>query len=91
GVPGRDQRPRVEALAVADLELGLTAALVAYGGEEAAVLAGVLLYRALTYALPIPLGLLAYLRWQRGSAARKLRVAGEQPVLAGTGEGQAGR
>jgi putative heme transporter len=57
------------------VELGLTAALVAAGGAEAEVAAGVLIYRALTYLLPIPIGVFLYLKWQRGSAARKERVA----------------
>lgn len=47
------------------VELGLTAALVVAGGDEEAVVAGVLVYRALTYLLPIPLGGLAYLWWRR--------------------------
>ncbi|MEA2460734.1 MAG: putative heme transporter, partial [Actinomycetota bacterium] len=47
------------------VELGLTAALVTAGGDEAAVVAAVLVYRALTYLLPIPIGALMYLKWQR--------------------------
>ncbi|HEV2809041.1 MAG TPA: YbhN family protein [Acidimicrobiales bacterium] len=47
------------------VELGLTAALVVAGGDEDAVVAGVLVYRALTYLLPIPLGGLTYLWWRR--------------------------
>lgn len=47
------------------VELGLTAALVVAGGDEEAVVAGVLVYRALTYLLPIPLGGLTYLWWRR--------------------------
>lgn len=47
------------------VELGLTAALVVAGGDEESVVAGVLVYRALTYLLPIPLGALAYLWWRR--------------------------
>jgi uncharacterized membrane protein YbhN (UPF0104 family) len=46
------------------VELGLTAALVAAGGEEAPVVAAVLVYRGLTYLLPIPVGGLAYLAWR---------------------------
>jgi putative heme transporter len=57
------------------VELGLTAALVAAGGADAEVAAGVLVYRALTYLLPIPIGVFLYLEWRRGSAARKERVA----------------
>ena len=47
------------------VELGLTAALVVAGGDREQVVAGVLVYRALTYLLPIPLGGLTYLVWRR--------------------------
>jgi uncharacterized protein (TIRG00374 family) len=57
------------------VELGLAAALVAAGGPEAEVAAGVLVYRALTYLLPIPIGAILYLQWRSGSTARKERVA----------------
>lgn len=53
------------------VELGLTAALVLAGGDEEAVVAGVLVYRALTYLLPIPLGGLTYLWWRRRRAGRQ--------------------
>lgn len=53
------------------VELGLTAALVAAGGDRAEVVAAVLVYRALTYLLPIPIGLSMYLRWRRGSEERR--------------------
>ena len=48
------------------VELGLTGPLAAGLGSEGAarVAAGVLLYRALTYALPIPLGALSLLWWR---------------------------
>jgi putative heme transporter len=49
------------------VELGLTAALVAAGGEEAQVVAAVLIYRVLTFVLPIPIGALFYLLWRRGT------------------------
>lgn len=61
------------------VELGLTAALVAAGGPEAPVVAAVLLYRALTYLPPIPIGLALYLRWRRGSEARKARLHAATP------------
>lgn len=38
------------------VEVGLTGALLALGGSPTAVVAGVLLYRALTYGLEIPVG-----------------------------------
>jgi uncharacterized membrane protein YbhN (UPF0104 family) len=56
------------------VELGLTAALVAAGGEEAAVVAAVLVFRALTYLLPIPIGLVLYVKWRQGSDARRERL-----------------
>ena len=56
------------------VELGLSAALVKAGGPEAPVVAAVLLYRAITYVLPIPLGAAAYLKWRRGADARRIRV-----------------
>jgi uncharacterized protein (TIRG00374 family) len=52
------------------VELGLTAALVVAGGNEETVVAGVLVYRALTYLLPIPLGALTYLWWRRRGGRR---------------------
>ena len=47
-------------------ELGLAGALVAAGGPGAEVLAGVLLFRGLTWLAPIALGAVAYLLWLRG-------------------------
>lgn len=57
------------------VELGLTAALVTAGGERAPVVAAVLVYRALTYLLPIPIGLLMYVNYRKGSEARRERLA----------------
>ena len=53
------------------VELGLVAALTAAGGEEASVVAAVLVFRALTYLLPIPLGLGTYAFWRRNTSWRK--------------------
>lgn len=47
------------------VELGMAAALVLAGGPEAQVVAAVLLFRVLTYALQVPLGALAWLVWRR--------------------------
>jgi uncharacterized protein (TIRG00374 family) len=52
------------------VELGLTAALIAAGGDREEVVAGVLVYRALTYLLPIPFGALTYVAWRRGVKRR---------------------
>ena len=60
------------------VEVGLTGALVALGGAPASVVAGVLLYRALTYGLEIPVGgvgLAVWLWLRRG--ARTEAVTGE--------------
>jgi putative heme transporter len=50
------------------VELGLTAGLVAAGGPRTDVVAAVLVYRALTYLPPIPIGAVCYLHWRRRSA-----------------------
>lgn len=47
------------------VELGLTAALVVGGGDEAPVVAGVLLYRSLTYVLQVVLGAASWVVWRR--------------------------
>jgi putative heme transporter len=47
------------------VELGLTGALVGFGGHQTDVLAAVLLYRAMTFLPPIPLGLAASLTFRR--------------------------
>jgi uncharacterized membrane protein YbhN (UPF0104 family) len=46
------------------IELGMSAALVVAGGAEAQVVAAVLVYRALTYALQIPVGLVCWIIWR---------------------------
>lgn len=52
------------------VELGLVAGLKAAGGAEAEVVAAVLIYRALTYLLPIPIGLGTYVFWRRNRSWR---------------------
>jgi putative heme transporter len=47
------------------VELGLTGALVSFGGNRVDVVAGVLLYRALTYVPPIVFGGICLLVWRR--------------------------
>jgi uncharacterized protein (TIRG00374 family) len=47
------------------VELGLTGALVKFGGGEAPVVAAVLLYRVLTYVPPIAAGGVCLLVWRR--------------------------
>jgi putative heme transporter len=46
------------------VEVGLAAGLVGAGGAEPEVVAAVLVFRALTFGLPIPLGLGTYLFWR---------------------------
>lgn len=46
------------------VEVGYTTALVVAGGAEDLVVAAVLIYRALSYLLQVPLGVLAYAIWR---------------------------
>ena len=47
------------------VELALTAGLVGAGGPRAQVFAAILVYRGLTYLLPVPFGALTWLAWRR--------------------------
>ncbi|MDX6534393.1 MAG: putative heme transporter [Gaiellales bacterium] len=47
------------------VELGLSAALVGFGGQDARVVAAVLIYRALTFLPPVVLGAILGLTWRR--------------------------
>jgi uncharacterized protein (TIRG00374 family) len=68
------------------VELGLTAALIAADGPREEVVAATLVYRALTYLLPIPFGLAAYLKYRGGAKAREERLAARKEAeLAGGG------
>ena len=49
------------------VELGLAAALVLAGGPEAQVVAAVLVFRILTFVLPIPVGALTWWLWRRSA------------------------
>jgi uncharacterized protein (TIRG00374 family) len=53
------------------IELALITGLSAAGGDRAAVAAGVLVFRVLTYVLPIPVGVGTYLFWQRNRSWRR--------------------
>jgi uncharacterized membrane protein YbhN (UPF0104 family) len=46
------------------VEVGYMTALVVAGGDEELVVAAVLIYRALSYLLQVPLGALAYAIWR---------------------------
>jgi uncharacterized membrane protein YbhN (UPF0104 family) len=57
------------------VELGLAGALVLAGGEEAAVVAAVLVFRVLTFLLPIPIGALTWWLWRRAEGRPAAPVA----------------
>jgi uncharacterized protein (TIRG00374 family) len=46
------------------VEVGYTTALIVAGGDEELVVAAVLIYRALSYLLQVPLGVIAYATWR---------------------------
>jgi len=60
------------------VEIGLTGALVAFGGGSADVFAAVLLYRFLTIVPPVALGALFAITWQRHHP--RWREGAEEPV-----------
>ncbi|SDE37812.1 conserved hypothetical protein [Blastococcus fimeti] len=53
------------------IELALITGLAAAGGERALVAAAVLVFRSLTYVLPIPLGLGTYVFWRHNRSWRR--------------------
>jgi uncharacterized membrane protein YbhN (UPF0104 family) len=46
---------------------------VVAGGDKAKVVAAVLVFRALTFLLPMPVGALTYWLWRRGEGRRGSR------------------
>jgi uncharacterized protein (TIRG00374 family) len=52
------------------IELALITALTDAGGDDAEVVAAVLIFRLLTYVAPIVVGGLTYIYWRRSSAWR---------------------
>lgn len=50
------------------VELGLVSALDVAGGDRELVVAAVLVFRTLTYVLPVPLGAVTYVLWRRSLA-----------------------
>jgi uncharacterized membrane protein YbhN (UPF0104 family) len=52
------------------VELSLAALLVAAGGDKAQVVAAVLVFRVLTFLLPIPIGILTYWLWRHAEGRR---------------------
>jgi putative heme transporter len=53
------------------VELALITGLAAAGGPRALVAAAVLVYRSLTYVLPIPIGIGTYVFWRRNRSWRR--------------------
>jgi uncharacterized protein (TIRG00374 family) len=53
------------------VEVALITGLAAAGGARAEVAAAVLLFRGLTYVVPIPLGLATYLYYKRNRSWRR--------------------
>ena len=53
------------------IEVAMIGGLAAAGGDRPAVAAGVLVFRVLTYVLPIPFGVLTYVFWQRNKSWRR--------------------
>lgn len=58
------------------VELGMSAALTVAGGPEAQVVAAVLIYRTLTYALQVPLGALSWVVWRRHARRQSVAAPG---------------
>jgi uncharacterized protein (TIRG00374 family) len=52
------------------IELALISAITSAGGDDAATVAAVLIYRLLTYVLPIVLGAFTYVYWRRNRSWR---------------------
>jgi putative heme transporter len=63
------------------VEVALITGLAAAGGPRAEVAAAVLIFRALTYVVPIPLGLLCYLYYKRNRSWRRDPGAAPRTVL----------
>jgi putative heme transporter len=57
------------------VEVGLTAALVVAGGPQSLVVAAVLIYRALSYLIQVPMGLVAWVIWRSKSSWRVTETA----------------
>jgi uncharacterized protein (TIRG00374 family) len=66
------------------VELGYIGGLVAAGGDKPAVVAAVLLFRALTYGIQIPLGAFTYRFWRAKSSWRR-----DEPPEGSIGEREA--
>lgn len=67
------------------VEVGITALLVAFGGAPVQIVAGVLVYRAFTFGLEIPVGAagLGVWLWHHRAARRKHAAVQPQPSTSG--------
>ena len=63
------------------IEVALITGLAAAGGARADVAAAVLIFRALTYVLPIPLGVITYVVWRRNRSWRRAPNAAPRTEL----------
>jgi putative heme transporter len=63
------------------VEVLLIGGLVAFGGDPAQVTAAVLVFRALTWLLPVPLGAACYLGWRWRQHRRAARGTGVAPAV----------
>ena len=72
------------------VEAVLITTLSAAGGDRDQVVAAVLVYRALTWALPILVGVVCYLWWRRSSIRPAPLTAGGPPVSARHRDGKRG-
>lgn len=61
------------------VELGLTGALLGFGGNNAGVVAAVLVFRFLTVVPTLVLGLIAVAIWRRAAGGRDVRPPGDEP------------
>jgi uncharacterized protein (TIRG00374 family) len=57
------------------VEFGLAAVLVVAGGDKAKVVAAVLVFRVLTFLLPMPIGAVTYGLWRRAEGRRRAPAA----------------
>jgi uncharacterized membrane protein YbhN (UPF0104 family) len=63
------------------VELGLTTALVGFGGDQVEIVAAVLVYRFLTIVPTLVIGLLAGVTWKRYRPEElPIEVASESPA-----------
>jgi len=69
------------------VEAGLTGALVAAGVDAPSALAGVLVFRLLTYVAPIVLGAALYVWWRLDVARRARRTTEPNPMVAAVARG----